>query len=275
MKKTLRGLYYVLLWIVALVFFSPVLWIFVSAFKSKDDLLAVPPKWFFQPTLQNFIETMHSNQFLTNLLNSVLISFVAVLIAIAVAFLAAYSYSRYRPRGTDFMMFLLLSIRMVPGAAVVIPIYLMYVAFGWAGNHLWLILFYVMFSIPFSVWILKGFIDGVSVRFDETVLANGGSRFQVMFRVVLPQVKPGLVAAFIFNVIFVWNEFLFDFIIGGDKVTTIPVSLANGLYTSLGVNWTYIASLSTIYTLPLIVIVFLFQKYLLVGMTFGTVRGEV
>ncbi len=275
MKKTLRGLYYVLLWIVALVFFSPVLWIFVSAFKSKDDLLATPPKLFFQPTLQNFIETLHSNQFLNNLLNSVLISFVAVLIAIAVAFLAAYSYSRYRPRGTDFMMFLLLSIRMVPGAAVVIPIYLMYVAFGWAGSHLWMILFYVMFSIPFSVWILKGFIDGVSVRFDETVLANGGSRFHVLFRVVLPQVKPGLVAAFIFNVIFVWNEFLFDFIVGGDKVTTIPVSLANGLYTSLGVNWTYIASLSTIYTLPLIVIVFLFQKYLLVGMTFGTVRGEV
>ena len=275
MKKTLRGLYYVLLWVVALIFFSPVLWIFVSAFKSKDDLLAIPPKWFFQPTLQNFVATLHSNQFLNNLFNSVLISFVAVLIAIAVSFLAAYSYSRYRPKGTDFMMFLLLSIRMVPGAAVVIPIYLMYVAFGWAGSHLWMILFYVMFSIPFSVWILKGFIDGVSVRFDETVLANGGSHFQVMFNVVLPQVKPGLVAAFIFNVIFVWNEFLFDFIVGGDKVTTIPVSLANGLYTSLGVNWTYIASLSTIYTLPLIIIVFLFQKYLLVGMTFGTVRGEV
>lgn len=219
--------------------------------------------------------TFNSNQFINNLLNSVFIAFTAVLIAIVVSFLAAYSFSRYRPRGTDFMMFLLLSIRMVPGAAVVIPIYLMYVAFGWSGSYLWMILFYVMFSIPFSVWILKGFVDGVSVRFDETVLVSGGSRFQVMFRVIVPQIKPGLVAAFIFNVIFVWNEFLFDFIIGGEKVTTIPVSLANGLYTSLGVDWTYIASVSFIYTLPLIVIVFIFQRYLLVGMTFGTVRGEV
>jgi multiple sugar transport system permease protein len=132
-----------------------------------------------------------------------------------------------------------------------------------------------MFSIPFSVWILKGFIDGISQRFDETALVNGGSWFHVIFRVVLPQVKPGLIAAFIFNLIFVWNEFLFNFIIGGRTTLTIPVALATGTYSQGGVDWTFVSTLTTVYILPPILAIYFFQKYLLVGMTFGTVRGEV
>lgn len=270
-----RSLYYVALWIIALIFFSPVLWIFVSAFKTKDAILSVPPEWFFHPTLHNIVSLFESNNFFLYLVNSVMISFIAVGIAIVVSFLAAYSFSRFRPRGTQFMMFLLLSMRMVPGAAVIVPIYLLYIALGWTNSYVGIVLFYAMFSIPFSVWILKGFIDGVSVRFDETAIVNGASNFHVMFRVVLPQVKPGIVASFIFNVIFVWNEFLFDFIIGGKNVTTMPVALALGIYTSAGVDWTFIAALSLVYTIPLLVVIFFFQKYLLLGMTFGTVRGEV
>ena len=172
-------------------------------------------------------------------------------------------------------MFLLLSVRMVPASAVVVPIFLMYTAFGWANTLHGMILFYAMFCIPFSLWILKGFLDGVSLRYDETALVNGGSRLHVIFRVVLPQVKPGLVAAAIFNLIFVWNEFLFNYILGGKGTTMIPVLLATGVNQGGSVDWTFIASLSFIYMLPPIVAIFLFQKYLLVGMTFGTVRGEV
>lgn len=163
-------------------------------------------------------------------------SVAAVALALVVSFLAAYSFSRFRPKGTDFIMFLLLSMRMVPAAAVIVPIYLMYSVFGWRNSYRSMTLFYAMFSIPSSVWILKGFMDGISKCFDETALVNGASRFRIMFKVILPQVKPGLVAAFAFNMIFVWNEFLFNFIIGGNKVTTIPVALSVGLYTSTGVQ---------------------------------------
>ena len=172
-------------------------------------------------------------------------------------------------------MFLLLSMRMVPAAAVVVPIYLLYAASGLKGTYPGIILFYAMFSIPFSVWILKGFIDGVSERFDETALVNGGSRMHIIFRVVMPQVKPGLIAAFIFNMIFVWNEFLFNFIIGGKQTATVPVGLAQGFSVGGGVQWDFIATLTSLYSVPLIIFIFFFQKYLLVGMTFGTVRGEV
>ena len=132
-----------------------------------------------------------------------------------------------------------------------------------------------MFCIPFSLWILKGFLDGVSLRYDETALINGGSRLPLMFRVVLPQVKPGLVAAAIFNFIFVWNEFLFNYILGGKGSTMIPCYWPPARQRRGAIDWSFIAAISFIYVLPPIPVIFLFQKYLLVGMTFGTVRGEV
>ncbi len=270
-----QALYHAILWLVALVFFLPVLWIFLAAFKSEGILVSWPPRWIFSPTLANVRNVLTGPNFWPYLIMSFVLSIGAVVIAIVVAFLAAYSFSRFKPTGTNFVMFLLLSVRMVPATAVVVPVFLMYNAFGWTKTFHGMLLFYVMFAIPFSLWILKGFLDGVSLRYDETALVNGGSRLHVIFRVVLPQVKPGLVAAFIFNIIFVWNEFLFNYLLGGKGSTMIPVQLATGAIQGGSTDWTFIASLSLIYMLPPIVAIYLFQKYLLVGMTFGTVRGEV
>lgn len=270
-----RTFYHLLLWLVSILFFLPVLWIILAAFKTKNDLLAIPPKWIFSPTFANFQDLVTRHDFFQSLRNSFLISALAVIVAIMVSFLAAYSFSRFKPRGTNLLMFILLSIRMVPAAASVVPVFLMYIAFGWKDNFWGIMLFYAMFSIPFSVWILKGFIDGVSPRFDETGLVNGGSRLHVLFKVVLPQVRPGLIAAFIFNLIFVWNEFLFNFIIGGKRTTMIPVSLVTNSLAQGGVDWTYVAALATVYLIPPVLAIYFFQKYLLIGMTFGTVRGEV
>lgn len=270
-----RGLYYALLWLIVLIFFAPIFWILLAAFKTKSDVLATPPKFVFTPTLNNVIDMLTRPNNLAYFTNSVLISVTSVLIALLVSFLAAYAFSRYKLRSTSFLMFLLLSVRMVPGAASVVPVFQMYTAFSWKDTFWGLTLFYAMFSIPFSVWILKGFIDGVSPRYDETGLVNGASRLHVLFRVVLPQVRPGLIAAFIFNLIFVWNEFLFNFIIGGRDTSMIPVALAVGLNSGGGIDWTYIASLGVAYLILPIIAIFAFQKYLLIGMTFGTVRGEV
>ena len=270
-----QRLYHLLLWIVALAFFSPVLWIFMSAFKTAGEIVSPQPVFLFRPSMDNIVRVVTGPNFLEYLKMSFVLSIGSVLIALVVSFLAAYSFSRYRPTGTNFIMFLLLSTRMVPASAVVIPIFLLYNVLGWSKTVHGMILFYAMFSIPFSLWILKGFLDGVSMRYDETALINGGSRLHTMFRVVLPQVKPGLVAAFIFNILFVWNEFLFNYILGGQGSTMIPVLLATGVKQGGMTDWSFIAATSLIYMLPPIIAIFFFQKYLLVGMTFGTVRGEV
>jgi multiple sugar transport system permease protein len=267
--------YHVLLWVIALIFFAPILWIILGAFKTTDGILATPPQFIFTPTIDNFVDLFQRPNTLRYLGNSIFMSSVSVTIAIMVSFLAAYAFSRFKPRGTSFLMFMLLSIRMVPAVAVVIPVSLMYSALQWKDTYFGMIMIYAMFSIPFSVWILKGFVDGVSQRYDETALINGGSRWHIIFRVILPQVAPGLVAAFIFNLIFVWNEFLFSLILGGRDTTTIPVSFSTDLYSDGGVDWTFTASMATLYMIPPILSILFFQKYLLVGMTFGTVRGEV
>ena len=275
MSRIRAGLYYAALWLISLIFFAPIGWIILSSFKTRDNILAVPPKLIFSPTLANYVDLFHRNEIFLQIGNSILLSLGAVIIAVVVSFLAAFCFSRFRPKGTDFLMFLLLSIRMLPGPAVILPVFLMYVGFGWKDSHLWLMLFYAMFSIPFSVWILKGFLDGVSTRFDETGIVNGGSWFHVIFKVVMPQVRPGLIAAFIFNLIFVWNEYLFNFIIGGVNTQNIPYALSVGTYADGGVNWTFISAMTSIYMVVPVMFIYLFQKYLLVGMTFGTVRGEV
>ncbi len=212
-----RSVYHVVLWAVSILFFLPIA--LDHPRRLQDQGRSSWPsaiKWTFHATLDNFRALAVRHDFFSSLQNSFLISAVAVVTAIAVSYLAAYSFSRFRPASTDFLMFVLLSIRMVPAAASVVPVFLMYTALGWKDTFWGVTLFYAMFSIPFSVWILKGFLDGISQRYDETGLVNGGSRLHVMFRVVLPQVRPGLIAAFIFNLIFVWNEFLFNFIIGGE-----------------------------------------------------------
>lgn len=268
-------LYYGLLWLIAIIFFLPILWIVMAASKTNNDILSIPPKFVFTPTLENITRTIAEPNTLPYFGNSLLLSIGSVLLATVVSFLAAYAFSRYKFKATNFLMFLLLSTRMVPASAAVVPIFQMFNAFS-LRNVFGVFMLYASFSIPFSIWILKGFIDGVSERYDETGLVNGASRMHVIFRVVLPQVMPGLIAAFIFNLIFVWNEFLFNFILGGPTTQMIPYTLAVGLVDAGGnVDWAFVASLSTLYLILPFALIFFFQKYLLVGMTFGTVRGEV
>ncbi|MFM8211599.1 MAG: carbohydrate ABC transporter permease [Actinomycetes bacterium] len=262
-------------WAVSILFFLPIAWIVSAAFKPKGDILVSPPVFFFKPTLTNFIEAISFEQTPSYFIHSIVYSFGSVIIAIFVSFLAAYSFSRYKPAGTDFLMFLLLSTRFVPAAAFVVPYFQLFNLLKLKDSYIGLIAFYAMFSIPFSVWILKGFLDGVSQRFDETGLVYGASRWHIMFKVILPQVKPGLVASFVFNILFVWNEFLFNFQLGGAKTFGIPVGLFTGSTKGGAIDWAFVASIGTLYVLPLVIVIYAFQKYLLVGLTFGTVRGEV
>jgi multiple sugar transport system permease protein len=274
-NRARTSIYYGILWLIAIFFFLPVFWVMLASLKTPNDILAVPPKFVFVPSLENISRMLAEPNTVPYFVNSLVLSIGSVLIALVVSFLAAYAFSRYKPPATNFLMFLLLSTRMVPAAASVVPIFQMYNAFQ-LRNTFGILMLYTMFSIPFSLWILKGFIDGVSPRYDETGLVNGASRMHVIFRVVLPQVRPGLIAAFIFNLIFVWNEFLMNFVMGGPSTQMIPYALAVGMVSAGGnIDWAFVASLSSFYVIMPTILIFFFQKYLLVGMTFGTVRGEV
>ena len=267
--------YYITLWAVALLFFAPVLWILMTGFKETADILTTPPKFIFKPSLDNIRRVLAEAETLPYFINSLWLAVGSVVVAVAVSFPAAYAFSRWKFPFTDFLMFLLLSTRFIPAAAAVIPVFQMFNAFGLRGRFGMFIL-YTSFSIPFSIWILKGFIDGVSERFDETAIVSGASRMHVMMKVVLPQVKPGLIAAFIFNLIFAWNEYIFNFVLGNADTQNIPFALSvNVLAEGGNVDWGFVAAMSSMYVVLPMLMIFFFQKYLLVGMTFGTVRGDV
>ena len=133
-----------------------------TAFKPKESIVVSPPVFFFKPTLGNILEAISFDNTFSYFTHSIIYSFGSVIVAILVAYLAAYSFSRFKPAGTDFLMFLLLSTRFVPAAAFVVPYFQLFNLLKLKDSYVGLITFYAMFSIPFSVWILKGFLDGIS-----------------------------------------------------------------------------------------------------------------
>jgi len=257
--------------IVTIIFIFPVLWMVLTSFKYRVDIFAMPPKWIFSPTLHSYLYTLQRG-FWHPFMNSVIMSVSSIILAMVISIFAAYSFSRFKPAGTDTWMFLILSSRMIPPVAAVIPMFLLYRLLHLGNTYIGMIMLYTMFSLPFALWMLKGFIDQIPREFDEAALADGASVTHVVFDIILPQLGPALVAVAVFSIIFVWNEFLFAYILTGKETRTIPVQIAAGIYTEKGVDWEYISALSTLYIIPVLGVVFFLQKYFLRGLTFGTIR---
>lgn len=258
--------------LITLIYAFPTVWLITTSFKKRGDIFSVPPKFIFDPTLDNYVYTIQRGQFWRTLFNSVVISFSSVLLAMILTVFAAYAVSRIKFRGSDFVMFLILSFRMMPAAVVVIPMFLLYRMLGLVNSYTGMILLYTSFSIPFSMWMMKSFMDEIPHHLDDSAFSDGASVPRTVMEVILPQLGPALVSVLLFNIIFVWNEFLFAYILTGIETRTIPVQIAMGIYTDKGVDWEYITALSTIFVAPILVMIFWLQKHLIRGLTFGTVK---
>ncbi len=268
--------------IVSLIYFFPVLWIILTAFKTHNDALAVPPVWFFQPTLENFVQVFSraysvgseaiDTGFARFFFNSVFISGASVLIAIVIGTAAAYGFSRFPLKGNDTYLFVILSTRMMPAIIVIIPIFLMFQVTGLAGTYTGIILLYTAFNLPFTVWMMKSFFDELSPDVEDAARMDGSSEGRVFFRVCLPQVLAGIAATAVFGIILTWNEFLFALLLSGQETRTIPVAMYQTIGGDIGVRWGLLAAIETLFLVPVIVFVFLLQNHLLRGVTFGTIK---
>jgi len=165
----------------------------------------------------------------------------------------------------------ILSIRMFPPIAAIIPFFLLYKQLGLIDTRIGLIIAYTGFNLPFAVWIMRGFFDEVPRELDEAALIDGCSPIKVFVRVVLPLAAPGLVATAIFAMIFSWNEFMFALILSRSRSQTMPVGVM-GFITHRGVIWGEIMAAASVIMLPMIVFTFIAQKYLIRGLTFGAVK---
>jgi multiple sugar transport system permease protein len=292
--------------VVALIMLIPVIWMTMTAIKSRPDAVAAPPKVLFVPSLDGFIglfadrsqisqtelpayqkrtdlsfwekqalvrgmKILGPSQFVGRLRNSLIISFSSTLLAVGLGLLSAYAFSRYDIPGKADWLFFILSTRMLPPVVVTIPIFLMYRAFGLYDTHIGMILLYTVFNLSFSVWLLKGFIDEIPKEYEEAALVDGYSRLQAFRKIVLPQAATGIVATAVFCLIFAWNEYAFALMLTGDKARTAPPSIPSMLGVG-GIEWGSIAAGSLLFLIPVAVVTFALRKYLLRGVTFGAIR---
>ena len=257
--------------IVTLIYLSPIIWMVMCSFKNRMDIFAIPPKIIFQPTLANYAYLVKRG-LIEPLKNSLILSLPSVFLATFICLFAAYSFSRFKIPGSNTMMFFVLSLRMFPPVAAVIPLFILYRLLGLVGTYPGMIITYTMFSMPLALWVIKGFIDEVPKSLDDAAKVDGFSTTATVLKIILPQLGAALAAVILLNLIFVWNEFLFIYILGGKALRTMPVAIYAGIYTEKGVDWEYVSSLSTIHILPIVVAAFLLQKYLTRGLTFGMRR---
>ncbi len=268
--------------VISLVYFFPVLWIVLTAFKTHNDALAVPPKWLFTPTLENFVSVFNrayikggatvDTGFDVFFFNSIFVAGSGVLLALIVGTLAAYGFSRFPLKGNDTYLFIILTTRMLPPIIVIIPIFLMFRVTGLSGTYAGIILLYAAFNLPFTVWMMKSFFDELSPDVEDAARIDGSSGTRVFFKVCLPQVKAGIAATAVFGLILTWNEFLFALLLTGVETRTVPVAMAQTIGGDIGVRWGLLAAIETLFLIPVFVVTFVLQNHLLRGVTFGTIK---
>lgn len=254
----------------AIIVLLPIAWIGLAAFKTSVDVFQL--KLFFTPTLENF-STIFEAPYLVHqkLLNSAIVSVCVVLISIPLATCAAYSFSRFRMRGERAMLVIILATQFVPAVVIVLPFFLMFRSLGILDTRPALILVDTAIVMPFAVWMIKGFVDGIPLETEEAALVDGSTRLQVLRRVVLPMAAPGIITASIFAFIISWNEFLFALILTRRDAVTLPVGLQ--LFNSQeGMQWHLISAAGLLIMAPMIVLALLVQKHFVQGMTMGAVR---
>jgi multiple sugar transport system permease protein len=267
--------------LIGLVYFFPVIWMILAAFKTRVDALATPPKLFFTPTLEHFWASFHrlsadgSQIFDTgldrNFFNSLFISLVSVGLALALGGLAAYGFSRLRLVGRDYFMFYVLVLRMVPPITAIVPLYFLFRVTGLGGGYVAIILVYTAFNLPFAIWMLKSFLDELHRPIEEAARLDGSSDLKILWRICLPQMRAGIAATAIIAFVFTWNDFLFSLLLTSVDTRTVPVAMTRVVGADVGVDWGVFAAIGTIYLLPVLFIAFLLQGQLLRGATFGTV----
>ncbi|HEV8546224.1 MAG TPA: carbohydrate ABC transporter permease [Candidatus Limnocylindrales bacterium] len=255
-------------------FAFPVYWMASTAFKQPGDIQTYVPKFVpWPPTLDNFVTAVTRPHFLDFLRNSVVISLTTVLLSLVVGLLAAMAVARSRFRGRRGFLLLVIVAQMAPFEALLIPMYLVLRQANLLNQIPALILTYFIFTLPFTIWALRGFIAGIPVDLEEAAMVDGASRPQAFWHVVLPLLAPGLVATSIFGFITAWNEFLYAYVLMRDTENfTLPVWLAT-FRTAFGTDWGGTMAASTLFTLPVLVFFLLIQNRMVGGVTAGAVKG--
>lgn len=253
-----------------LVFFVfPFAWMLMGSLKTQADFMSYPPDWVFRPTLANYASVLTGGPFPRYALNSCIIAVGSTALSLLLGVPAAYSIARYRQRRLGIA---LLTARMAPGIALLVPWFVMFSRFHMLDTYFAVMLTHMTVVLPLVVWVLVGFFEDVSPELEEAAQIDGCSRLTQFYRITLPIVSAGITATAILGIIASWNNFLFSLVVTGDTTRTLPVAVFNYMqYDAL--NWGSLTAASTIITFPVLAMVFVIQKYIVRGLSFGALKG--
>ena len=252
----------------------PFFWMVSTAFKTTEETYTSPPLWIPHcPTIKNFLYIVKRGAFLTYFRNSVIVAVSTTIITIILSSLAGYGFSRFKFFGGHSLLLLFLITQMFPGALLIIPLFQI-IKFLKLLNTLYaLVLSHITFSLPLCTWLMKGFFDQIPQELEEAAMIDGCSRISAMIYVIFPLALPGIIAASIFSFIGSWDEFIFALTFtSSDRVRTLPIGLQRFI-GSYEIYWNHLGAASVLTTIPVIILFLFIQKYMVKGLTAGSVKG--
>ncbi len=265
----ISGMALFLLWSV-----GPVLFIVVSSLKQPIDIFAYPPQLLFTPTFENYVSLWTSwPAFFETMGNSLIVSVGATALASAVSFLAGYAYSRFAGTWLAASAFYMIAIRLLPPIVVTLPLFPVVDFLGMSDTHATLIVLYAAFWVSLFTMIMKTFIDEVPRELDEAAFVDGATRFQTLWRVILPLAVQGTLAGAIFVFVFSWNEYLFALIFTTNAAKTTPLVISEVMDAIYGTDWGVLFAGVTVQIAPVVALVACAQRLLIAGLTAGSVKG--
>jgi multiple sugar transport system permease protein len=254
----------------------PIYWMFVTSIKETVHVFDLPPEIFpSSPTIEHYLKLdQGSIKVSVFFMNSVINSIGTVLLAIVLAVLAAYALSRVKFRFRKAVSVGILTTQMFPLVVLLIPLYLLYKNLRLLNTYQGLILAFTSFTLPFSIWMLKGFIDSVPIEVEESAFMDGCTRFQILTRILVPLIIPGVVATGVFAFLDAWNNLLFPLmLVSQPSMKTLPPGMILAFAGEFKHDWGGMMATSVIVSLPVVVAFVLVQRFLVEGLTRGAVKG--
>ncbi|MGH2531076.1 MAG: carbohydrate ABC transporter permease [Thermomicrobiales bacterium] len=272
-KRTMRTLLtYTLLIVVILIWAFPVLWVFLTSLKPRTAIFTSPPTLFFLPTLDHYQEALGTHGILSSITNSLIITVGSTMLAVLVAVPAAYAYARLRFRLKTTLSFYTLFMQMAPPIGLLIPYFFILNRLRLLDSYLGMIVIYLTFTIPFSVWIMITYFQDVPREMEEAATVDGASRFGAFARIVLPQVRGGVAVTAIFAFINAWSEFLYAVVLTGPDTQTATVAIFSFLAAEES-RWGPFTATGVMIMAPVVAVALVAQRQIVHGLSLGGVKG--
>jgi multiple sugar transport system permease protein len=257
--------------LLTVLFLFPVYWTFSTALKTPEEIFSIPPVWYpHRPALDNFTGMFGRGE-LAPVWNSLVIATTSTVLATLIGTTAAYSLARYRTGGRALAVWII-SLRMLPPIALAFPIFLLFAAIHWVDTMHGLILLYTAINLPYVIWVMRAYVQDVPPEVEESATIDGCSRWQVLWHVVFPMARMGMLATSVFAFIYGMNEFAFAVVLTRVNVLTLTVKISH-YFGNTSTSWAWIAGLAVLGSLPVFVAVLLMQRYMVRGISMGAVKG--